>query len=64
MIHCNNFHKILQYQISLKSIQRVSSFYIHRGGHCVDVIAPENRVAVIIVVIAIEFLPASCRKLL
>jgi len=50
VIQSNNFHKILQYQISLKSIQRVSSFYIHRGGHCADVIAPENGVAMVIVV--------------
>jgi hypothetical protein len=64
VIQSNNFHKILQYQISLKSIQRVSSFYIHRGGHCVDVIAPENIVAMIIAVIAVEFLPTSCRKFL
>jgi len=27
-------------------------------------IAPENRVAVMIVVIAVEFLPACCRKFL
>jgi len=64
VIQANDFHKILQYQVSLKSIHRVSSFHIHRGGHCVDMIAPGNRVAMIIVVIAMKFLPATCRKFL